>query len=137
MAKLRGKHCKIKCLSGATPAQTAIVQMKSFTWTGLECRQTELTGLDDDNAIYDGTTLDWGTVSGSFWYDSDAPTHISLMSIFKLHTTSTFVIELTNTLKTFTFEGLVTNFDPVGEANTDGFIEGSFTIKVSGLPVNS
>jgi len=122
--------------SGIVTALTDIAQISSLSGPNLQASTIDVTTHDSVNATREFVSglIDAGEFTVGLVFDPNVVTHIALWNDLVARTSASFALHFPTLLGvSWGFEGFVTGFGPI-EAQPDGAITTTATIKLSGAP---
>jgi len=122
--------------SGSITALTDIAQISSLSGPNLQASTIDVTTHDSVNATREFVSglIDAGEFTVGLVFDPNVVTHIALWNDLVARTSASFALHFPTLLNvSWGFEGFVTGFGPI-EAQPDGAITTTATIKLSGAP---
>jgi len=122
--------------SGSITALTDIAQISSLSGPNLQASTIDVTTHDSVNATREFVSglIDAGEFTVGLVFDPNVVTHIALWNDLVARTSASFALHFPTLLGvSWGFEGFVTGFGPI-EAQPDGAITTTATIKLSGAP---
>jgi hypothetical protein len=122
--------------SGIVTALTDIAQISSLSGPNLQASTIDVTTHDSVNATREFVSglIDAGEFTVGLIYDPNVVTHLALWTDLVARTSASFALHFPTLLNmSWGFEGYITGFGPI-EAQPDGAITATITIKLSGAP---
>ena len=122
--------------TGVVTALTDIAQISSLSGPNLQAETIDVTTHDSVNATREFVSglIDAGEFTVGLIFDPNVVTHIALWNDLVARTSASFALHFPTLLAmSWGFEGYVTGFGPI-EAQPDGAITTTATIKLSGAP---
>jgi len=122
--------------SGIVTALTDIAQISSLAGPNLQASTIDVTTHDSVNATREFVSglIDAGEFTVGLVYDPNVATHLALWNDLVARTSASFALHFPTLLNmSWGFEGYVTGFGPI-EAQPDGAVTSTVTIKLSGAP---
>ena len=122
--------------SGSITALTDIAQVSSLSGPNLQAETIDVTTHDSVNAVREFVSglIDAGEFTVGLVFDPNVATHLALYNDLVARTNASFALHFPTLLAvSWGFEGYVTGFGPI-EAQPDGAITTTTTIKLSGAP---
>lgn len=122
--------------TGFVTALTDIAQISSLSGPNLQADTIDVTTHDSVSATKEFVSglIDAGEFTAGLIFDPNLATHIALFNDLVARTSASFALHFPTLLGlSWGFEGYVTGFGPV-EAQPDGAITTTVTIKLSGAP---
>jgi len=122
--------------SGIVTALTDIAQISSLSGPNLQASTIDVTTHDSVNATREFVSglIDAGEFTVGLVFDPNVVTHIALWNDLVARTSASFALHFPTLLGvSWGFEGFVTGFGPI-EAQPDGAVTTTATIKLSGAP---
>jgi Lambda phage tail tube protein, TTP len=122
--------------SGIVTALTDIAQISSLSGPNLQASTIDVTTHDSVNATREFVSglIDAGEFTVGLIYDPNVVTHTALWTDLVARTSASFALHFPTLLNmSWGFEGYITGFGPI-EAQPDGAITATITIKLSGAP---
>ena len=119
-------------------AGTTITQVSSLSGPHMSAETIDVTTHDSASAVREFVSglIDAGEITAALVFDPNQATNIALWNDLVSRTSASYsiVFPFTGGVETVTFTAYVTDFGPI-EAQPDGAITSSFTLKCSGVPV--
>jgi hypothetical protein len=122
--------------SGIVTALTDIAQIASLSGPNLQASTIDVTTHDSVNATREFVSglIDAGEFTVGLIYDPNLATHLALWTDLVARTSASFALHFPTLLNmSWGFEGFITGFGPI-EAQPDGAVTATITIKLSGAP---